>query len=74
MWGSSSIFIQNLPNNFKVAKLHSAFLYMIPKPRQENDLSTFTEHISSFITHLECFFHLQPYDALCSADKDSLTA
>ena len=42
---------------------------MMPKPWQKNDLSTFTEHISSFITHLECFFHLQPHAALCSADK-----
>lgn len=69
MWGFSSIFIQNLPDNFNAAKLHSAFLNMMPKPRQKNDLSTLTEHISSFITHLECFFHLQPHAALRSADK-----
>jgi hypothetical protein len=69
MLGFSSIFIQNLSDNFNVAKLHSAYLNVIPKPRQENDLSTFIEHTSSFITNLECFFHLQPQDALCSADK-----
>ena len=69
MWGFSSIFIQNLPDNFSVAKCDRVFLNVIPKPRQENDLSTFTEHISSFITHLECFLNLQPQNALCSVDK-----